>query len=49
METYRYAESGKLFERAKKAIPGGVYGRFALAANAPGYPRYFSGAGGSRF
>lgn len=49
MRTYDYPKSQKLFERAKKIIPGGIYGHYQPSAISPGNPVYFSRADGARF
>ena len=60
MQTRTYPKSEALMDRARKVIPGaslgivrvaqaGMYGHYALDYAAPGYPRYFERAAGSRF
>ncbi|MBI9077024.1 MAG: aminotransferase class III-fold pyridoxal phosphate-dependent enzyme [Desulfatibacillum sp.] len=51
MKTYTYTESQKLFQRATKVIPCGIYGHLSPAPLIPAdaYPFYVSKALGSRF
>jgi glutamate-1-semialdehyde 2,1-aminomutase len=51
MERFEYSESQRLFERACKAIPCGIYGHFSPAPlGQPGaYPLFAESASGSRF
>ncbi len=56
MKIYRQTESQKIFERAKRVIPGsplcpegGVYGHYSGSVTARGNPIYFSRAKGARF
>ena len=49
MKIYTYPKSKALFEKAKKVIPGGIYGHYGPSANFPGNPQYFSKAEGSKF
>ncbi|MEE8399564.1 MAG: aminotransferase class III-fold pyridoxal phosphate-dependent enzyme [Desulfobacterales bacterium] len=49
MKTFDYTKSQKLFQRARKVIPGGIYGHYQLSAISPGNPTYFSKARGARF
>lgn len=56
MKTYRQTKSQKLFERAKKVVPGsplcpegGMYGHYSVSVSARGNPIYFSRAKGARF
>ena len=56
MKVYKQKESKKLYERAKKVIPGspfcqegGVYGHYSVSVPARGNPIYFSRSDGSRF
>ncbi|HPO16835.1 MAG TPA: aminotransferase class III-fold pyridoxal phosphate-dependent enzyme [Candidatus Hydrogenedentes bacterium] len=51
MNIYEYPESQKLFTRAAKVIPGGIYGHFSPAPCVPvnAYPFFGSKAKGSHF
>lgn len=51
METFEYAESRKLFDRACEVIPGGIYGHFnpAPLSHAAAFPFFAAHARGSRF
>jgi glutamate-1-semialdehyde 2,1-aminomutase len=48
MEPYKFDRSGDLFARAKKVIPGGIYGHQSPRLQAPGsYPSFFARGEGS--
>ncbi len=60
MQTRKYSKSEALIARARQVIPGasyggvrfsqdGMYGHYAMNYVAPGYPRYFERASGSKF
>ena len=49
MKPYRFDQSDSLFERAKKVIPGGIYGHQTPLLLVPGaYPKFFARGQGSR-
>jgi len=49
MKSYNQDKSQKLYKRAKRVIPGGLYGHYRLGLSGPIAPIYFSKSEGAKF